>query len=171
MRFDKAYFVGDHPAGYTDYGTLNRSMFEAIADLVEQYDKPLLIAGCGYGYTIEELVDKGVDAYGIDISQFALIQSAQRIRTRVAQADMTDLVEMEAIVNMFTDFETVVTEASMSCVDDPEMASMVLNQIADNVIHLVRTDVNDEFYNVKSLTEWRAMLPSDTWLSYEEVIA
>jgi SAM-dependent methyltransferase len=49
----------------------------------------VLDAGCAMGLLVEALVDRGVDAYGIDISEYAISQAAPAIRDRVRVGSLT----------------------------------------------------------------------------------
>ena len=49
----------------------------------------ILDAGCALGLLVEALVERGIDAYGIDISEYAIGQADAGIRDRVRVASLT----------------------------------------------------------------------------------
>lgn len=56
--------------------------FNNIADSIIKIINPktVLDIGCAYGYLVEALRKKGVEAYGIDVSEYAINQSEESIR-------------------------------------------------------------------------------------------
>ena len=54
-------------------------------------DTPIRVldAGCAMGLLVEALVERGIDAHGIDISDYAIAQAAPAIRDRVRVASLT----------------------------------------------------------------------------------
>ena len=51
--------------------------------------KRVLDAGCAMGLLVEALVERGIDAHGIDISEYAISQAAPSIRDRVRVGSLT----------------------------------------------------------------------------------
>lgn len=70
------------------------SFFGKIAkNIVEEFNpKTLLDAGCASGYLVEALRDLGVEAYGIDISEYAVNQSREDIRPYLNVQSITERV-------------------------------------------------------------------------------
>ncbi len=66
--------------------------FATIADRITADFRPrrVLDAGCAFGLLVEALRDRGVEAYGIDISDYALGQVAERVRPYCRQASIAD---------------------------------------------------------------------------------
>src|SRR5438552_12783041 len=56
--------------------------FGAVADRIVQDFAPrtVLDAGCAIGLLVEALRDRGVDAYGVDISDYAISQVREDVR-------------------------------------------------------------------------------------------
>jgi SAM-dependent methyltransferase len=56
--------------------------FGAIADKIVRHigPKTVLDAGCAFGYLVEALRDRGVEAYGFDISEYGISQAREDIR-------------------------------------------------------------------------------------------
>lgn len=66
--------------------------FRGIAEQIVSLFHPssVLDAGCAFGMLVEALRDLGVDAYGIDISEFALSQAREDIRPYLRQGSLAD---------------------------------------------------------------------------------
>lgn len=58
------------------------SFFGHIADMIVQNIGPasVLDAGCAWGFLVENLRNRGVEAYGVDISEYAISQVAEPIK-------------------------------------------------------------------------------------------
>lgn len=66
--------------------------FDAIADRIVKDLKPktVLDAGCAMGYLVSALRDRGVEAYGIDISEYAISKVREDIRPYCVVGSVTD---------------------------------------------------------------------------------
>lgn len=66
--------------------------FSQIADriVVDIGPESVLDAGCAMGFLVEALRDRGVDAYGVDISEYAIQKVREDIRKYCWQGSLTD---------------------------------------------------------------------------------
>lgn len=85
-KYDKEYFDGTREQGYGGYEYDGR--WGAVAkDIIEYYDLPphakILDIGCGKGFLVYDLNKHGMDAYGLDISKYAIKNSPFSIRYRL----------------------------------------------------------------------------------------
>lgn len=95
-RIYNSYFFNKH---YEEQGGGNyvnetnpfRASFDTIAaNIVEEFSpKTVLDAGCATGYLVEALRKRGVEAYGIDISSYAINHVSQDIKDYCAVCDIT----------------------------------------------------------------------------------
>lgn len=108
--YDAAYFQGradpggGHPAGYSAYGRTRhidgegRDLWRRRADELiasaAMTNKSVLEIGCAYGFLVADLVDAGVDAYGIDWSAHAIA---------VAQLARPDLADRFILADALSD--------------------------------------------------------------------
>lgn len=100
--FDETYFDclptnGEHKSNYTAYGGYRVATseidwqglahaFVGDANPVELY---ILDIGCAYGYLVQALRNLGVNAFGMDISEYALSQAPSGIRDYLFRGDIT----------------------------------------------------------------------------------
>ena len=71
------------------------AFFDRIADGIVATVRPgrTLDAGCAWGLLVEALRARGVDAYGFDVSSFAISQVAEAVRAYCWRASATDEIE------------------------------------------------------------------------------
>lgn len=71
--------------------------FEAIADRIVRDLKPqtVLDAGCAMGYLVAALRDRGVEAYGVDISEYAISMVREDIRPYCVVGSIIDPLPAE----------------------------------------------------------------------------
>lgn len=68
------------------------SHFGTIADRIAEYFTPktVLDAGCANGYLVKALRDRGIDAYGIDISSYAIESADDELRKYLNVQSLTE---------------------------------------------------------------------------------
>lgn len=71
--------------------------FGAIADRIVEDIRPrsVLDAGCAMGFLVEALRDRGVEAYGLDVSEYALGQVREDIRLYCRRASVTEPLDRD----------------------------------------------------------------------------
>jgi SAM-dependent methyltransferase len=85
-QYGKDYFDGSRDVGYGGYRYDGR--WQPVArDIIAQYAlKPgdrVLDIGCAKGFLVKDLVAAGIDAYGIDISEYALMHGEPEVIGRL----------------------------------------------------------------------------------------
>ena len=76
-KYGKLYFDGPREYGYGGYYYDGR--WKSVAkDIIKKYKlkkgQKVLDIGCGKGFLVKDLVDLGIDAYGLDISKYGIAQ-------------------------------------------------------------------------------------------------
>lgn len=90
--YDKSYYLEYNDGrGYQNV-EFWRPLFEHFADhIISRFQpKTFLDVGCAYGYLVAELRRRGVQAYGIDVSSYAISQTAPDIKAYCAVASVVD---------------------------------------------------------------------------------
>ena len=122
-EYDISYFDGKlgpykHNAGYTSYDRWNRthddfvpakqSTGEYWKDLALRYNldhslqnKKVLEIGCAKGFVVEAMRDLGIDAYGIDVSQYAKDCAREDIKPYLQVADA------RTALSQYSNYDTV----------------------------------------------------------------
>ena len=92
--YDAAYFANFKPVSYArnEYWL---SFFGRIAEEVVRSFRPrrVLDAGCAMGLLVEGLRDRGVDAYGVDVSPYAIAQVRRDIRSFCRVSGLDEPIE------------------------------------------------------------------------------
>jgi len=93
-KFGCEYFDGDRKYGYGGY--YNDCRWVTVArDIIQYYglDKgsKVLDVGCAKGFLVHEMCKQGMDAYGVDISDYALASCDDSIVGRLHKGSAADL--------------------------------------------------------------------------------
>lgn len=169
---------------YRRYGYFSRR----AADMKGRFPTgKILIAGCGWGYTVDELVKLGFDAWGCDASQYAIDKANAVLpatsAARILKADVTVLTQLDAVrtaagLRSGTKFTAVVDEDMFTALTDAEIATAAPNLRATGtaVLHLLTCTKPDISWDMsrrdpgltwKSLSEWKALLAPDIVVDVE----
>lgn len=109
--FDKDYWTTGTKSGYT-VGGYNRTDYINAAKagfLVGLYgtEGKWLEAGCSFGWVEEQLLNLGVDAYGFDISKYAIKNCPEIVRDRLKCSDgLKPKLYKESQFDRIVSFET-----------------------------------------------------------------
>jgi len=168
-EYDASYFDGarqrvSHNAGYSIYERVRR--FDGPAstgelwqdrarDLIARFDlvgKRVMDLGCAKGFVVEDLRSLGVDAYGCDVSGYAISQSSVLIRPYLLHG------EAQVVLREFPDnqFDFITSRGFIECVDPTRLPALIveINRTAKKQAHFIHTDINLNFYTRLPLDEW-----------------
>lgn len=85
-QYGKEYFDGDRSFGYGGYKYDGRWV-PVAKDIADYYGlikgSRILDVGCAKGFLVKDLVDLGLEAYGIDISKYAIDNAHKDIKNRL----------------------------------------------------------------------------------------
>ncbi len=90
--YTEEYFEGDRSkSNYSGYSEASFGPSQMLADTLYRFFRPLdaIDVGCAVGHGVKRLVELGVDAYGVDISDWAV---AQAETPRVRQSDFSEVI-------------------------------------------------------------------------------
>jgi SAM-dependent methyltransferase len=78
-RYDAGYYQASDKSNYRDYLNGARGPSQMLADTLFELFRPRtsLDMGCAVGYSVKRLRELGVEAYGYDISEWAVEQAAE----------------------------------------------------------------------------------------------
>lgn len=186
--FDETYFQGndfsDAPKG--GYGTYDpvegagNVEYDTFIDQLETLtgsDPTVLIVGCGTGVTVRGLRSESNnidDAFGMDISEWAIENHAPGISQSIIQGDARIQEDWEDAQDEFSvnqAFDVVYTEFLLSHYDDEDARQIHQNcvehvshggQQRGTVVHRIWSGTEheweDEEFNLKSIDEWQSTM-------------
>ena len=176
-EYDEMYFDGGsqtyaHNAGYTKYQRWFRQDPCTFPDVAEHFDeywkdiaykaiqkfnlvgKKVLDVGCAKGFLVEDLRSFGVDAYGIDISQYAIDCASEAVKPYLTVAD----AKTHLATYRNSEWWVVYSIGFMICMSDANLEIIIpeMNRISKYQFHAINPEPNANFYNVKTMEEWLA---------------
>jgi ubiquinone/menaquinone biosynthesis C-methylase UbiE len=169
-EYDASYFDGKfqplrHNAGYAKYERWKRqsgvnSSGEFWKDkaikIFEEYSlsgKKVLDIGCAKGFIVKDLRDLGADAYGLEISDYAVKGCEPEV------APYLYLGDARKVLKKFKDeeFDVVFSMRFLECIDIPDIQKLI-DEMAritkSNQIHEIDEQPNPNFYIANPLTWW-----------------
>lgn len=133
---------------YTQYR--HHEGYAKRARLFRCFPEPILVAGCAFGFLVEEFRMLAKSAWGIDASQWAI---DNRVNERVRLGDILDIRNWE-----LGKFTTLITEDLLPYLTDDEVVIAARNcqSLAPIVVHLV-TEQGQANLNYHSTGYWMSL--------------
>lgn len=177
-EYDASYFDGNtqpyqRNGGYAKYRRWHRisddwvpheeSTGEYFKDMAKYFatrfnlvGKKVLEIGSAKGWVVGDLREFGVDAYGIDVSQYAYDCADENVKPFLRVADVrTALKDYKN-----KEFDIIFSRWTLQCFSDDELNNILIpemNRISKKQAHSITTNIYPEYYNCKPLSEWLAM--------------
>lgn len=88
--YDREYFEGSSKSGYHGkYAEIEGPKQPLIANFLKScFRGPMLDVGCAFGYLCAALQDVGVEARGIDISEYSISQALPQVKGKISVCDV-----------------------------------------------------------------------------------
>jgi len=154
-KYDESYFEGReaeyaHNAGYSSYVDQKINV-EEVARRIHEHgilspNDLILDAGCAYGFAVEKFRELGYEAWGCEVSDYALSQSTSPY-----------LFKMDIFDTPIEPFDVIFTSRVLPCIENIEELILHLNQTYKKQIHVIDTSGNAKFYNIQPIEWWRAL--------------
>lgn len=166
---------------YTDSAYWGTFFAQIANQIVETFHpKTVLDAGCALGYLVAALRDLGVEAYGVDVSEYAITNVREDIKPYCAVGSLTDTLP----VSLPRKYDLVVTIEVLEhlTVEDGKKAIQNLCTLSDRVLFSsTPSDFDDITHiNVQQREYWSeifakehfydAVLCRPTWLTPQAVL-
>lgn len=186
-EYDAGYFDGAlqrvaHNAGYACYqryqrfdgpGSIGEYWRDVARDWCERFSltgKRVMELGCAKGFVVEDLRALGVDAYGCDISAYAISQASDSIRSYLQCGDVREVLQQHPT----NEFDFIFSRGFLECVDPVALPALIIetNRTARRQVHFIHTDTNPNFYVQQSLDEWTSYdwKPNTTLIALEGAV-
>lgn len=148
MRLASAADFYDGPI-YTQYR--HHEGYAKRARLFHYFPEPILVAGCAFGFLVEEFKFLAKASWGIDASEWAI---DKRVNERVRLGNILDLSTWT-----LGQMGTVITEDLLPCLTDDEavIAARNCQALSPVVVHLV-TEQGQTDLNYHSTGYWMSLI-------------
>lgn len=169
--YDISYFDGwdteyMHNAGYSLYKRWSLSGGEHWHNYANRLatqnvlaGKKVLEIGCAKGFVVEDLRALGIDAYGLDVSSYAIGEASPAVAPYLTVGDArTALAAYRR-----NEFDVVFSLRFLECISDADLPGLIseMNRISRDQFHVIDTfpagGSVTNYYNVHTLAEWQAM--------------
>jgi len=166
-EYDASYFDGNsqplrHNAGYSYYHRWYRNGSEFWKDRANRWvnhltlsGKKVLEIGCAKGFLVKDLRDAGVDAYGLDVSSYAVGECEEGVAPYLTTADAKVLGTLGYSRN---EFDILITSRFLECLSDEEISQFIEDAdfIAKKQVHLITPPykLNGTYYNPRTPEQW-----------------
>jgi SAM-dependent methyltransferase len=167
--YDEVYYDG-HGKSYYDGYNIESSPFEQHADVIVRYMRAFDLAGsvldvgCAKGYLVSILRKRGIEAFGVDWSPYAIPKASPDVKRYLFRASAMELPFASK------EFALVVTHDVLEHLDRPsaQAALQECARVSRRQLHQVNTGRleewvydHDESHVLKlSLSEWQEMVES-----------
>ena len=170
-EFGYDYFDGDRKLGYGGYKYDGRWV-KVAQRAVKHFDlKPgdkVLDVGCAKGFFVNDLVNScGIDAYGVDISTYALMNSIPNVSGRLHYQNMTNLLFSDST------FDAVFCINTLHNLDKVGAFSAIqeFNRVVKNSQRIfIQVDSYRNLEDLKVFEDWvltaKLYLSPENWLKF-----
>ena len=136
-KFSSEYFDGDRKYGYGGY--FNDGRWKKVAKKIIDYysldkNSKILDVGCAKGFLVNELNLLGRDAYGIDISQYALSKYEGEFKKKIFKCNSKKINFPDNYFDLVISFNTI--------------HNLVYDECKLSIKEIIRTSNNHKFIQV-----------------------
>jgi 2-polyprenyl-3-methyl-5-hydroxy-6-metoxy-1,4-benzoquinol methylase len=152
-QYDASYYahnLGDEPC--TAESPVWRAFIDQVADAIVANLAPrtVLDAGCGIGLLVRSLRERGVEAWGIDISEYAISQVPDGVRECCSVGSVTDELDR--------DFDLIVFIEVVEHLP-PSLGRLAIENITSHTNSVLFSSTPDDFsepthLNVQPTEHW-----------------
>lgn len=168
-EYDASYFDGKtqalrHNAGYSKYERWYRISGEnssgeffkdQAGDWLGRFNlsgKKILDVGCAKGFHVEDLRALGVDAWGVDVSSYAIGEAAPAI------APYLEVADIRTRINTYgnKEWDVIFSARFLECIDEADLPALIdgFNKKSHRQVHIIDEEPNSVYYLARSLGWW-----------------
>ena len=168
-EYEKGYFQKDGYDGYRDW-EIHKQRADKIMKLAQP--KSVLDVGCAYGYVVKHLIEKGIYAVGMDVSEFAEKMAQNHIPQNFVRHDMRET----PYPFRTQEFDLVYCEGVLEHIEEeyiPRIMTEFARISAERIIQVSfkshsQADKEEGHVLLMDNGWWLTHIPNGTWLAYQE---
>jgi 2-polyprenyl-3-methyl-5-hydroxy-6-metoxy-1,4-benzoquinol methylase len=166
-------YDGNMPGGYGLYQPVHYSVNPAFSSSPENdawyrraqkfiesgglVGRKIIELGCAWGSLVRYLRSLGADAYGLDLS-WPISQGIAlwpELEPYLIVADARTWITTQKK----NSWDAIISRGFLDCLTDAELATFIpaMNNACIRQVHIVDPDIEAEYYNRKTLAEWRVL--------------
>lgn len=145
----------------------------------ERCSGKILIAGCGWGYLVDECLALGLDAWGCDASSYAIFKSQEVLSSSSASRVLfgnvlsaSDLNSIKTSAGVSEKFDWCITDDMLTVAEDDSEVNSILSMLRNhsiNLLHIVTPQML-ETNQVSGLLwktpeDWKSLVGTDTLIT------
>jgi len=183
MIFNEQYFNGGGEIGGYDLYSATTYSSETAEQLAQKFleksgllginlfGRKVLVCGCAYGFLVQYLSGLGVQAYGMDISFYAISRTPIAFSSKTIigdarlEADFIRAKTLAGLTKQNDKFDLIIDEDMICCLTDIEAIAfrtwaMKYSNMFIHPPNLI------QWYNYKTIANWKALLgtsPKEKW--------
>lgn len=150
--------------------------FGSRADwLSESFQGSFLIVGCGWGFLVDELRSRGREAWGCDLSDYAIRCAGREVPTVARFIGKANGLNSDEMLALFgRSFDVGVSEDVLTCLDNEGQVrglDRAMGKVADHNVHIVTPESSgsrDGRVFWASSDRWVNMFPHATVIAADD---
>lgn len=172
-EYDASYFDGAsqtlrHNAGYSSYERWVRGDGNNPDDAGEQWaeiarrlsannrfqNQTVLEVGCAKGFVVEDLRALGIQAFGLDVSAYAIGEADPSVQPYLTVGDALTVLSSYSR----NQFDWLFSMRFFECIPDSDIQPIIdeMKRVSRNQFHQIGTSENPLYYQQKTEAQWRA---------------
>ena len=117
--------------------------------------KKVLEIGCAKGYVIEDLRDLGVNAFGLDVSSYAIGEAIKKVKPYLIVADARTYLKNYSV----NEFDFIFSRWTLECFSETDLIEIIaqMNRISKLQVHIIDKDILPQYYTRKPIDWWLSL--------------
>jgi len=116
--------------------------------------KTVLEVGCAKGFVVQDLRALGIEAYGLDVSQYCYDQADPVVQPYLTVGNALTVLQSYSRFQ----FDWLFSMRFFECIPDADIQPIIdaMKFCSRNQFHQIGTIENADFYNIKTEAQWNA---------------